>query len=93
MTTFPHVFPRANVRWLSDDYYTQERAPTLDEVLKFETLASLFYVLLVGFAVALVVFGAEQLVALVRMRIGRKRERKMIRKRLGFRKGKKKKNS
>uniref|UniRef100_A0A182KGV8 Uncharacterized protein n=1 Tax=Anopheles christyi TaxID=43041 RepID=A0A182KGV8_9DIPT len=34
--------------WLSDDYYTQDRTPTLDEVLKFENLASLFYVLLVG---------------------------------------------
>uniref|UniRef100_A0A182X0T2 Ionotropic glutamate receptor L-glutamate and glycine-binding domain-containing protein n=1 Tax=Anopheles quadriannulatus TaxID=34691 RepID=A0A182X0T2_ANOQN len=61
--------------WLSDDYYTQDRTPTLDEVLKFENLASLFYVLLVGLAAALVVFGAEQLVALVRMRIGNGRRR------------------
>uniref|UniRef100_A0A182RIN7 Uncharacterized protein n=1 Tax=Anopheles funestus TaxID=62324 RepID=A0A182RIN7_ANOFN len=35
--------------WFSEDYYTQDRTPTLDEVLKFKNLASLFYVLLIGF--------------------------------------------
>ncbi|XP_035907329.1 uncharacterized protein LOC118510047 [Anopheles stephensi] len=59
--------------WLSEDYYTQDRTPTLDEVLKFENLASLFYVLLVGYAVAMIVFVVEQVVALVGVRLERKR--------------------
>uniref|UniRef100_A0A182PCE9 Ionotropic glutamate receptor L-glutamate and glycine-binding domain-containing protein n=1 Tax=Anopheles epiroticus TaxID=199890 RepID=A0A182PCE9_9DIPT len=62
--------------WLSDDYYAKDRTPTLDEVLKFENLASLFYVLLVGFAVALVAFGIELIVASVRKRMEKKREEK-----------------
>uniref|UniRef100_A0A182VUH2 Ionotropic glutamate receptor L-glutamate and glycine-binding domain-containing protein n=1 Tax=Anopheles minimus TaxID=112268 RepID=A0A182VUH2_9DIPT len=59
--------------WFSEDYYTQDRTPTLDEVLKFENLASLFYVLLIGCAVALVVFGIEHSVAFVRQRVKMKR--------------------
>uniref|UniRef100_A0A182LRP1 Ionotropic glutamate receptor L-glutamate and glycine-binding domain-containing protein n=1 Tax=Anopheles culicifacies TaxID=139723 RepID=A0A182LRP1_9DIPT len=55
--------------WFSEDYYTQDRTPTLDEVLKFENLASLFYVLLIGYAVAFIVFGVEYFVAFVRQRV------------------------
>uniref|UniRef100_A0A182IPB5 Ionotropic glutamate receptor L-glutamate and glycine-binding domain-containing protein n=1 Tax=Anopheles atroparvus TaxID=41427 RepID=A0A182IPB5_ANOAO len=51
--------------WLKGDHYARDHTPTLDEILHFENLASLFYVLLVGYAVSVGVFLAERMGAIV----------------------------
>ncbi|KFB49165.1 hypothetical protein ZHAS_00017323 [Anopheles sinensis] len=61
--------------WLRSDHYARDYTPTLDEILRFENLASLFYVLLVGYVASMVVFVAERLVAKVRASLSRKRLR------------------
>uniref|UniRef100_A0A182QDP7 Ionotropic glutamate receptor L-glutamate and glycine-binding domain-containing protein n=1 Tax=Anopheles farauti TaxID=69004 RepID=A0A182QDP7_9DIPT len=45
--------------WFRQDHYAQDRTLALDEILRFENLASLFYVLLVGYAAAIAVFAIE----------------------------------
>uniref|UniRef100_A0A8W7JBB3 Ionotropic glutamate receptor L-glutamate and glycine-binding domain-containing protein n=1 Tax=Anopheles albimanus TaxID=7167 RepID=A0A8W7JBB3_ANOAL len=45
--------------WLREDFYYREWTIEPDEILRFEKMASLFYVLLVGYAAAMVVFMLE----------------------------------